>query len=231
MRRRRCSVLRAVCVIAIAVIPFWGGVDGVAASSAITHAEIYSKVWSPPLPVVPNTFIVEESRLAPYGRHIQFLRPGEHFLVLIVNPAKITVAPSTFQQEAYDVDDGRCDLVSLQTYHRLFDRVPEDHEFWRVEEHRSSASSAENGAERVGDQQDQSMSVKSLLFIAPSTSHLHDDTEEFCVIAKENKTSTNRQVSMIIVVRSAAQQVLTLTTLAATVSASAIGLLSSLTSF
>lgn len=225
----RLTLFRAVCVIGVGLVSYWEGMlflGEVSASSTIGYREIYMKLWTPPLPVVPNTFVVEESSLTPFGRHIQFLRPNEQFLVLIVNPTAITVMPSSYQEEAYDVDDGRCDLVSLQTYREIFDKAPAGYEFWRVQDHHqpSITSTSKNSADPAAAGQNQSISVRSLLFTAPSKRHIDDDSEEFCIIARENKQNTQRRVSMIVVVRSAAQQILITSGLSFTLMTSVIGL-------
>lgn len=228
---RRPSVLRAVCLIATALISAWRNVspfDGASASvtDSLTHNmndhDIYKQNWEPALPVANNTYVVEEEKLSVLGRHIQYLRPGEQFVILIANASAITLMPATYTSEAYDVEAGWCDTASRESYRRIFDRTPAGYLFWKVQDHTLKANAAADahpappgttgpsgdssrGKKRPsqkGGRNGQQAAVKSLLFTAPSEGQMDDDDEEFCIIAQENKPQPQKSVSLIVVVNS-----------------------------
>ncbi|PHJ24823.1 hypothetical protein CSUI_001324 [Cystoisospora suis] len=90
----------------------------------------------PPLPVADNTYVVEEKKLTFLGRHIQYLRPGEQYVVLVADTSAIALLPTYYQSQAYDADNGMCDLASLESYRDMFSPTPEGYEFWKVRKHR-----------------------------------------------------------------------------------------------
>lgn len=104
--------------------------------------EIFKKHWSPPFPDVKKTYLAESEDMAIWGKHVQRLKPGEKFLVLIADIAATTIMPRYYMQEAFDVDDLVCDTISLRAYTSLFPDASPDHEFWRVQYHRTPLSRA-----------------------------------------------------------------------------------------
>lgn len=230
----RSCFLRAVCTAAFALTALCSNVC-LEASASLTdnltnnmngHA-IYNQEWNPPLPVANNTYVIEEEELPARSMHIQYLKPGEQYVVLLANPSAITLMPATYQTQAYDVDDGFCNMASLESYRHMFDRTPADYVFWKVQEHQPKAGGTSSNPSHPGSAQpspgvpqvdsvlghnreDQAGAVaakkpvKSLLFTAPSKRQMDDDDEEFCIIAKATSAgrTTQKSVSLVVVVNS-----------------------------
>lgn len=148
-----CS-LRAVCAIAVVLSSIdWRNVsffERISASRTATatqnmnNHDIYGKNWEPALPVANNSYVVEEDKLPVLGRHIQYLRPGDQYVILIANTSAITVMPPDYKSEAYGVEDGLCDMTSRKSYGDIFAKTPAGYQFWKVQEHKLKAGTGQD---------------------------------------------------------------------------------------
>ncbi|PHJ19472.1 hypothetical protein CSUI_006699 [Cystoisospora suis] len=100
--------------------------------------ELLRRDWDPPLPTIPaKTLIVQEKDMTEWRKYHQELHPEEEYLVLLVNTTAIRMMPRFYMQEAYDVDDSVCDLISLKHYTQMFLPLPPGRLVWSILDHRS----------------------------------------------------------------------------------------------
>ncbi|KEP65841.1 UNVERIFIED_CONTAM: hypothetical protein HHA_315630 [Hammondia hammondi] len=93
-------------------------------------------------------------------------------MIVLEDISSVRVWPRNILTEAYDVDDGLCDLGSLKSYMYLFGKTPIAYNFWEVTYHQIPASG---------------QTVKALVFISPPREYHTRRKQEFCFQFRERK--------------------------------------------